>query len=201
MQIRYATDLTADEYVRRQAWKDAKLEKCPLHPEGGCGFCRNGTYPRKVPVGTKIARWYCSLGHSTFSLLPDCLSSRLSGSLVEVENTIVTVEDSPSQERASATIRTDIVLPSALRWIRRRLASVKAALILLIQFFPDLFADCTPSISIFRSTLDVDYVLPKLRDLAGLHLYALPPPLGLGSKIPFKRFQHQTGSDPPFKAG
>ncbi len=199
MQIRYATDLSADEYVRRQAWKDAELAKCPLHPEGGCGFCRNGTYPRKVPEGTKIARWYCSCGHTTFSLLPDCLSSRMSGSLVEVENTIVSVENSPSQEKAADTIRTDIVLPNALRWIRQRLACVKAALILLIKFFPELFADCSPSISNFRSTLEVDYVLPKLRDLAEAHLYALPAPLGLALNIPPKTLQHQTGSDPPLK--
>ena len=26
MQIRFATDLSADEYVRRRAWKDARLE-------------------------------------------------------------------------------------------------------------------------------------------------------------------------------
>ena len=80
MQLRYATDLSAEEYVRQKAWKDAKLENCPIHPKEKCGFTKNGTYKRKFPDGTKIARWYCPDGHQTFSLLPDCLSSRLSGS-------------------------------------------------------------------------------------------------------------------------
>ena len=56
MQLRFATDLSAREYVRGEAWKKAKLERCPLHPEGGCGFRKNGTYPRKYPEGTRIAR-------------------------------------------------------------------------------------------------------------------------------------------------
>jgi len=55
MQIRYATDLSTEEYVEQRAWKEARLDDCPVHPEGGCGFSKNGTYKRKVPQGTKIA--------------------------------------------------------------------------------------------------------------------------------------------------
>ncbi len=44
MQLRFATDLSAQQYVRQQAWKDAQLDNCPLHPKGGCGFARHGTY-------------------------------------------------------------------------------------------------------------------------------------------------------------
>jgi len=58
MQLRFATDLSANEYVRQKAWKDAKLNCCPLHPEGGCGFARHGTNRRKFPAGAKIARWF-----------------------------------------------------------------------------------------------------------------------------------------------
>ena len=29
MQLRFATDLSAEEYVQREAWKDVKLEKLP----------------------------------------------------------------------------------------------------------------------------------------------------------------------------
>ena len=59
MQIRYATNLSAEQYVQQQAWHAATLSQCPLHPQGGCRFSKHGTYPRKFPEGTKIARWYC----------------------------------------------------------------------------------------------------------------------------------------------
>ena len=92
MQLRYATNLSAEEYVRQEGWKDAKLDTCPLHLQEECGFRKNGTYKRKFPDGAKIARWYCSGGNQTFSLLPDCLSSRLSGPLIEVEEVVDEVE-------------------------------------------------------------------------------------------------------------
>ncbi len=202
MQIRYATDLSADEYVRRQAWRDAKLEKCPLHSEGGCSFSSHGTYSRQSPRGTKIARWYCPEGHCTFSRLPDCLSSRLPGSLIEAEDAINKVENAPSQEFAVRDFRIDISYDGVLHWIRRRLFLVRAGLILLIELLPALLQDCSPSISSFRTALGVEYVLPALRMHAEPYLHILPPPIGFGPHPHHKkrkkiRFQHKTGSDPP----
>jgi hypothetical protein len=202
MQIRYATDLSAEQYVQQQAWQTATLNHCPLHPQGGCGFCKNGSYRRKIPDGAKIARWYCADGHMSFSLLPDCLASRLSGSLIEVEDVLTKVKNSPSQEAAADYIRIDILLPGALRWIRRRIFLVKASLCMLIQMLPGLFADCHPSILCFQSVLNVDYVLPQLREVASPYLQILPPPLGFGprpetKKLKKSHFQHKTGTDPP----
>lgn len=202
MQIRYATDLSAEEYVKQEAWKKASLEECPLHPEGGCGFCKNGTYSRKHPKGTKVARWYCELGHRTFGLLPDCLSSRLSGSLDEVESVIMKVETSPTQEEAADTIRIDVVLPSVLRWIRCRIKLIRFSLTMLIELMPSVFSECNPTICSFRSVLGVEPILPELRDRASSYLPILPPPLGFGprpepKKFKKKHFQHQTGTDPP----
>ena len=168
MQMRFATDLSPEEYVRQEAWKDAKLDSCPLHPKGGCGFSRNGTYKRKLPEGTKIARFYCSKGHKTFSLLPDCLCSRLSGSLDEVEAVIVEVENSPSQEKAADRLRLDIELPGVLRWMRRRVLLVRVALSILIDLIPSPFAGCTPTISSFCSALCLEPILPELRGCASL---------------------------------
>lgn len=200
--MRFATELSAEEYVRQEAWKDARLESCPLHPKGGCGFSRNGTYKRKSPEGTKIARFYCPRGHKTFSLLPDCLASRLSGSLDEVEAVIVEVENSTSQEAAADNLRLDIELPGVLRWMRRRVVLVRVALSILIELLPCLFAGCTPSISSFRSALCLEPILPELRGRASSYLNILPPPVGFGphpEKKKFKKnhFQHKTGSDPP----
>jgi len=204
MQIRYATDLSAEQYVEQKAWRKARLDDCPIHPEGGCGFCKNGTYRRKYPEGTNVARWYCKMGHTTFGLLPDCLSSRLSGSLDEVEAVIETVESSPSQEKAAEKIRIDIDLPGALRWIRRRVHFVSFALVMLIELVPSIFAECNPTLSSFRCVLGVESVLPALRSYAGSYLHILPPPLGFGpppeqKKIKKLHFQHSTGTDPPLK--
>ena len=205
MQIRFATDLSADEYVRQQAWKDAALDNCPLHRKGGCGFARHGTYSRQTPEGTKIARWYCPDGHSTFSLLPDCLSSRLPGSLIEVETAIDKVENAPSQEAAVYGFRIDVGLAGVLRWIRRRLFLIHTTLRLLTKLVP-AFHDCRPSISSFKAALGVEYVLPALRMSAGPYLYVLPPPVGFGPRPQRKKgkkppFQHKTGTDPPLKRG
>ncbi len=202
MQIRYATNLSAEQYVQQQAWHAATLRQCPLHPQGGCGFCKSGTYPRKFPHGTKIARWYCADGHMSFSLLPDCLASHLSGSLMQIEDILTEVENSPSQEAAADHIRIDILLPGVLRWVRRRIFLVKASLSMLIELLPGLFADCHPSILSFQSVLDVDYVLPQLRQVASSYLSVLPPPLGFGSLPETKKskkthLQHSTGTDPP----
>ena len=155
MQLRFATDLSAEEYVQREAWKDVKLEKCPIHPEGGCGFSKNGTYSRKYPEGTKIARWYCKMGHATFSFLPDCLSARLPGELKQVEDIIEEVEKAPSQEKAVERIRVDIFLPGALRWVRRRILPIRSALKMLIELIPSKFSACDPTLSSFRQTLCV----------------------------------------------
>ena len=80
MQLRFTTDLSAEEYVQRKAWKDAKLVNCPIHPQGGCGFAKNGTYSRKYPEGTKMpdgtAKW--GMRHSAFfrtAYLHGCLES------------------------------------------------------------------------------------------------------------------------------
>jgi len=199
MQIRYATDLSIDEYIEQKAWKDANLEKCPLHPEGGCGFSRHGTYKRNHPKDLRLARWYCSMGHQTFSLLPDFLSSRLPGLLIEVEEVVVEVENSKSQSEVVDRIREDVEYEGVLRWLRRRISLVKIGLEMLINNFPSLFSGCTPSISSFRSVLNVEYALPKLREIAEEHLIQLPPPLGFCPEYKKNSFQHKTGTDPPSK--
>ena len=74
--------LTGEQYViSGEAWREARLGRCPNHPGGRCSFARHGVYERKTPTGTLIARWYCRESHQTFSLLPDCLAARLPGTL------------------------------------------------------------------------------------------------------------------------
>ena len=51
LQIRYETKLSAEEYVSTEGWRDARLEVCPNHPDGGCSLASHGTYGRKTPAG------------------------------------------------------------------------------------------------------------------------------------------------------
>jgi len=200
VQLRFATDISIEQYIEEEAWKDAKLDRCPLHPEGGCKFARHGTYCRKYPDGAKIARWYCPDGRTTFGLLPDCLSSRLPGTLMEAETVINQIEAAPSQEAAADNMRPDIGLPGILRWMRHRLFLIRASLILLTDLIPSL-SNGQATLSSLRSALGVEFVLPHLRELADPHLHIPPPPLGFGPRpqeIHGKnRFQQQTGPDPP----
>jgi len=206
VQLRFQTGLTGEEYVSRQAWRDATLERCPLHPHGGCGFARHTAYARVRPPGARIARWYCRAGHCTFSLLPECLAARLSGTLAEVEAVVATVEQARSQEAAADVLRPEILLPGALRWLRRRVQRVRAALVILRGAFPELFLECPATVSAFRSRLGITPVLPVLRALPAAPLHELPAPLGLRARLlsprPHRsRLQHKTGTDPPPSGG
>lgn len=207
MQLRFETGLTGEDYVTREAWREARLLCCPLHPRGGCGFARHGTYVRKTPLGTLIARWYCREGHCTFSLLPDHLAARFPGTLAEIERVVVTVESAPSLEAAADVLRPDpIALPSALRWMRRRLAPVRELLAVLIGMFPDELLGCAPRIVALAERLACASVLSHMRASAWAYLHALSSPLGFrhrrhrGGNHAMPR-QQSMGPDPPSSLG
>jgi hypothetical protein len=203
VQLRFKTGLTGADYVTREAWREARLLRCPVHPRGGCGFARHGTYARKSPAGTLIARWYCPQGHRTFSLLPDHLAARFPGTLSEIERVVATVERASSLEAAADALRSDpVTLTSAVRWVRRRVRLVRALLTIMVGLFPQSLLGCMPTIGALRTRLSCAQVLLLLRDLAQFHLQALARPLG------FRRpshaggehqsgIQHRMGPDPP----
>jgi hypothetical protein len=202
VQVRFTTGLSGEEYVRQEAWRSASLPCCPYHPEGGCGFARHTPYERVDPPGCLIARWYCRKAHATISLLPDCLCSRLTGTLPAVEGAVAEAEVGP-QEAASEVVRPDIGLPGALRWLRRRTQLVRAGLAAAIGLLPGLLAGCEPTVTSVRSALGVESALVRLRSaVSPPHLAALPPPLGFGPR-PLRRrpsstaLQQQPGPDPP----
>jgi hypothetical protein len=203
VQLRFATGLTGAEYVTREAWREARLSRCPLHARGGCGFARHSAYQRKTPAGTWIARWYCPLGHCTFSLLPDHLAARFPGTLSEIEHVVATVEQASSVEAAANALRRDdITLASALRWVRRRLAPVRALLTIVVGLLPQRLLGCMPRITDLRTRLSCRQVLMHLRTLAQPHLPALIRPLGFRSPCGAggerkSAFQQRMGPDPP----
>jgi hypothetical protein len=207
VQLRFHSGHTSEDYVTRQAWRNASLSCCPLHPKGGCGFSRHGTYERLDPPGTRIARWYCPKGHRTFSLLPDHLAARFPGTLADIEQVVASVERAPSFEAAANALRQDdITLASALRWIRKRVRLVHTVLTIVVSLLPDLCLGCSATVQDFRTRLACEPVLVRLRHLACVHLQALPRPLGFrppgedgGGRKP--RFQQRKGPDPPARGG
>jgi hypothetical protein len=203
VQLRFASGLSSADYVTGEGWRLASLVRCPLHPRGGCGFARHGTYARVSPPGTRIARWYCPTGHCTFSLLPDHLAARFPGTLSEIEQVVATVEQAHSLEAAADRLRSDaITLPSALRWVRRRVAPVRRLLTIVVGLFPRWLQGCVPQIIAVRSRLACDEALMLLRALAAVQLQSLARPLGFLPPPPLAgehqpAVQHHMGPDPP----
>jgi hypothetical protein len=180
------------------------LERCPLHPGGGCGFAGHGSYPRVSPPGCRIARSRCPTARVTFSLLPEFLCARLTGTLADVEAVVAVAEAAP-REAASEALRPDVELPGALRWLRRRTRLVHAGLAAVIGLLPGLLAGREPTVTSIRSALGTENALVRLRAEVAPHLAALPPPLGFGPRPARRRLsatalQQEAGPDPPSAA-
>jgi hypothetical protein len=149
----------------------------------------------------RVARWYCPKAQTTFSLLPDCLSSRLLGSLDGAENAVA-LSESVGVEAAAQSLRVgDVELPGVLRWLRRRRLGVRAALLALVTALPGRLGTVA-EVRAVRSVLDTDRALVALREIGAAHLHALPPPLGFRSLRRVRvggesGLQHDKGPDPP----
>ena len=214
VQLRFDTGLAGEYYVSRELWRLASLDRCPLHPRGGCEFTRHGTYARKRPAGTLIARWYCPEGYCTFSLLPDHLAARFPGTLHDIEQVVAAAEGTgagtPSLQSCADALRPDpVTLPSAMRWVRRRLVRVRPLLRVSVSMAPQHLQGCPPTIAGLRQRLGLDSVLGcalvRLRGLLERHLQALAFPLGFGHRAALggeteDRLQQHLGPDPPVVA-
>jgi len=149
----------------------------------------------------RVARWYCPDAQMTFSLLPDCLSARLQGSLDDAEQAVVASESMGVEPAAQALRIDEVELPGALRWLRRRRSGVRAAVLALITAMPGRLG-AVPEVRAIRTLLGTDRALVALREIGGGHLHALPHPLGFcPPRRPVRQsgtsFQHETGPDPP----
>lgn len=148
-----------------------------------------------------MARFYCPNAQQTFSLLPDCLCARLSGSLDEAEQAVVASE-SLGVEAAAQGLRVDeSELPGALRWLGRRRRGVYAAVLALMTALPGQLG-AVAEVRAIRTRLGTERALVALREIGADHLHALPAPVGFrpahGSRAEREpRLQHETGPDPP----
>jgi len=176
MQYRYCVNVSASEYKRLKLHEKAVLNRCPIHPEGGCGMRKHGNYTRRWPIELKIPCWYCRKAHTLISLLPDFLPSRLSGTMKDVEEVVLEAQKYPSLESAAENIRPDIELPGAVRWLRRRIQYVAQILIRGAGILPQFgFKNLKQLQNIFK----IDFVLPYLRKILETHLHKLPHIIGL----------------------
>ena len=102
VQLRFETELTAEEYVSREAWRDATFPPCLQgRSECDCGLMRHGTYGRKTPVPMRVARFDCRDCQTTISRLPDFAAARRRGSLQEIEDDMVVLAEAPSRWAAA----------------------------------------------------------------------------------------------------
>jgi hypothetical protein len=198
VQLRDPSSLPSEAYVAQRAWQ-CNSGVLSRHPRGGCGFARHGTYPRQTPTGMRIARYYCPTAHETFSLLPDCLASRFPGDLDALERVVAHVEGASSIEAAADVLRPDIVLPSAVRWVRRRLTLLRVTLLAVVTLLPDRCGG-DAHLGAVRTALATDHALVALRTHATSVLAALPRPLGFASPVRSRSArratrQHDLGAD------
>ena len=149
------------------------------------------------------ARWYCALGHTTFSLLPDCLASRLSSTLTAVEAVARAVEEREgSVEAVAQKLRPEIGVQGAVRWVWRRVVAVRRALSALKGLRPDLLGSVVPTLAAVGVALSLPAVLVAVRELAGAQVASLPPSVGFGPRPERgdkgrSHRQQGAGADPP----
>jgi hypothetical protein len=195
LQIPLRTLSSIEAYIANQEWRDTCLPRCPLHPSGGCSFARHGSYARLTPPGVRIARWYCPEGHRTFSLLPDFLAAKLPGLLESIEDTVVAASSAKSMEAAADALRgPDVTLPSALRWLYRRVQAVKAVVDAVSRLVLGRGNSTAMWESVTRIDLDQHVLLGLRRSLPPQFLNSLPAPLGF--RLSFRAgLQHDMGPD------
>ncbi len=183
LQIPLRTQSSVETYVANHEWRRVTLLVCPLHPFGGCSFARHGSYGRVTPRGVRVARWYCPEGHRTFSLLPDFLAARFPGLLAGIESAVAQAQIVRSKEAAAELLRgVTVTLPSAIRWLRRRVKIMEA----MRKAVGEVMSASGTAMPI-QSTGDppaiqVDSLLIRLRrSLSPRLLQRFPSPLGFSS--------------------
>lgn len=203
VQVRFATSVTGEDYVTGKLWEQATLTACPWHLGHDCGFCRHGTYKRVTPVGCRVARWHCPENGRTVSALPDALAAHRKGTLAELEATLLVVEQATSLNAAATTLRTDIELPGALRYLARLRRDIHRSLAAVRGLYSERFAGIAPTLTAFALLLGVPGVLVALRaECDRAYLPLLGAPLGFDSRreardVAVDPLQQCPGPDPP----
>jgi hypothetical protein len=104
-------------------------------------------------------------------------------------------------EAAAQDLRPEVELPGVMRWVQRRRKRVRAALLALVTALPGQLGR-RPEVREVRAVLGTERALVAVRAIGADHLPTLPYPLGLCPRREprlesERRFQHETGPDPP----
>ena len=192
VQLRFQTELTAEEYVSREEWRNASFPPCLKDLcRRDCGTMRHGTYGRKTPIPLRVARFDCRECQTTFSRLPDFAAARRRGALQEIEDDMVVLAEAPSRWAAARRLfphRDE--LSNAIRDLHGAFAAVSAFLLAVVTLRPDLFRGlCPADLVSMRAALGTETLLVDLRREMTNQLQFLPPPVGfrppgLGGKCP-----------------
>ena len=184
VQIVFQSGHTSGSYVTEEGWHEASIERCP---KCGRAIRGHGTYPRKFPDGTRIARFYCRSCQMTVSLLPEFLAAGYSDTLGVQRAAVDAVNSHPTFDAAAAFVRPDIQLQGARRWLRRRVQRHHMTMLLMATMLG----------------LSTDNVEPfELRRTRPEILRHAPTPTGLAHR-PLKYWstkaprQQPMGPDPP----
>ena len=147
----------------------------------------NGYYWRKYPEPLAIARFYCESAHTTFSLLPDFLSSRYRGTLAEFEEVCAAAENNDCLEVANTVRSIDVAVNiserSAARWVARRIVLFNTIMLALLGVLAERLQDVRTATQLrqrLECSTDAGAALVALRAIVVANLAALPPPLGFG---------------------
>jgi hypothetical protein len=162
---------------------------------------------RKVPQVAWVARFLCPSTGTTIGMLPDFYASRMPGTLPDLEEAAARAQEATSVEAAAQELRPGdieeaVTLPTAVRWVRVRLAIVRATLATVRGLLPSLFERCEVTVRSFRQCLGVECALMALREICERYLHQLPAPLGLvpppgGLRLRGRRLPQSAGPDPP----
>lgn len=188
MQIVFASGHTSESYVSQEGWRDASIERCPKCSNG---IRQHGTYRRKIPDGTRIARLYCRPCHLTVSLLPHFLAAGYSDTLAVQEDAVRAVAAHASFDAAAIAVRPDIEIQGARRWLRRRLHRRA----LMLKLTATALGVAPDTVAVFSLRGDSPHLIRQM-----------PSPVGLAHRplahwrAP-SRGQQPMGPDPPTDDG
>jgi hypothetical protein len=112
----------------------------------------------------------------------------MTGTLDAVEAVVLAVERAGSIAAAVELVhpaQSDVAIGTvcAMRSIRRRLRSVRAALLAIVTLLPEHFRGVACNIAALREALGTERVLVTMRSLAERHLEMLPAPLGFRNRV------------------
>ena len=180
VQLRFETELTAEEYVSREEWKNASFPPCLKgHCACDCGLMRHGTYGRKTPIPMRVARFDCRDCQTTISRLPDFAAARRRGSLQEIEDAMIVLAEAPSLWAAARRLfphRDE--LSNGIRDLLGAFMAVSVFLEAVVTLRPDLFRGCPADLVSMRAALGTETLLVDLRREMTSQLQFLPPPVG-----------------------